>query len=450
MVNQLVRELRQIVGEGGVITDPDMLVRHSTDWTGRFTGQAKAVVRPSSTSEVAEIVMLCRQHSAAIVPQGGNTGMVGGSVPVDEIVLSTARMSGIEPVDCDAQQVTVGAGATLAMVRAHANASRLAYTVDIGSRDTATIGGTIATNAGGLNLLRYGGTREQVVGLEAVLGTGGVVSHLGGLVKDNTGYHLPALLCGSEGTLGVITRARLRLMPFHAHRVAALVGFASTADAVESVTAWRAALDVIDAVELMLEPGMRLVCETFGLRRPFAEPAAAYVLVEVAAHADPTELLASAVSATPTVGDIAVAVDGGQRAALWRYREDHPLAINQLGVPHKLDVTLPASRLVEFLETVGPLVQSIEPAARTWLFGHVGDGNIHVNVTGLPPEDEGVDDIVLNLVSEMSGSISAEHGVGVAKKRWLHLSRSVAEIDAMRAIKHALDPDNILNPRVLF
>jgi len=384
------------------------------------------------------------------VPQGGNTGMVGGGVPLaGELVLDLRRLDHVGEVDVAAKQITVGAGATVEAVQRAAAAAGLRYAVDFGARGTATIGGSIATNAGGINVLRYGGTREQLLGVEAVLGTGEVISRLSGLVKDNTGYHLAGLLCGSEGTLGVVTAARLRLVPSHRHTVTALVAFESVATAIEAVSGWRSSLDVLDAAEIVLHDGVALVASAFGYSLPFEQPCAAHVLVEVSAHSDPTDLLAQAVADATGVVDVAVAHDAARRAVLWRYREEHTAAINTVGVPHKFDVTVPIAGLAEFMATVPAVVRSVEPDAVTWQFGHVGDGNIHVNVTGAAPDADALDEQVYRYVVACGGSISAEHGIGTAKAKWLPMNRSAGELATMRAIKRALDPVGIMNPGVL-
>jgi len=431
-----------------VLTDPSLTASYTVDWTGRFRGDTPAVVRASTTEQVRDVVDVCRRASAAIVPQGGNTGLVGGSVPArDEIVLSLRALDVIDEVDAVAGQVTAGAGATIAALQSAAAAHGWEYGVDWAARDTATVGGSVATNAGGVRVLRHGDTRAQLLGVEAVMADGSVVSHLGGLVKDNTGYHLPSLVCGSEGTLAVVTRARLRLVPRHDERVVALLGFASTGDAVEACGALRRALSSLDAVELFFRDGVALLRDQLGLAPPPFE-APAYLLVECADVVDPSDALAAAVAGLGAI-DVAVANDAARRAALWRYREAHTEAINLIGPPHKLDVTVPAHALADFVASVTPRVLAIAPDARVWLFGHAADGNIHVNITAVDPDDERIDDAVLMLVASMGGSISAEHGIGTAKKRWLHLNRSEPEIAAMRAIKGALDPDGILNPNVL-
>lgn len=445
----LAKRLSAVLGPR-VVTDPEVVASYTTDWTGRFVGRSPAVIRPTTTDDVVTAVEVCRELGVAIVPQGGNTGLVGGSVPLhDEVVMSLRELRGLEEVDQLAGQVTAGAGVTIGRMHQVASGAGWAYGVDLGSRDSATVGGTVATNAGGIHSIRYGDTRAQVVGIEAVLGGGAVVSHLVGLEKDNTGYHLPSLLCGSEGTLGVLTAARLRLFPALPRRTTALVAFADVPAAVRAAAAFRRKLPAIESCELFLATGLELVCSALALPAPFPGRHEAYLLVEVAGHDDPTDALAEATESLEQVEDVVVATDTNRRQALWRYREGHTEAINSLGPPHKLDVTLPATALAEFAGRVPDVVTARAPGAATWLFGHVAAGNLHVNVTGLPPNDDAVDDAVLALVAEMGGSISAEHGIGTAKRRLLHLSRSTAEIEAFRAVKRALDPDGLLNPNVL-
>ncbi len=458
MADDLLRALGHAVGAERVVTDPALRAAHETDWTGRFHGAAAAVVRPGSVAEVAAVVAVCRAHQVGLVVQGGNTGLVGASVPRNgEVVLDLRRFDTVEPVDVAARQVTVGAGVRLADLQRAAAAAGLRYAVDFGARDTATVGGSIATNAGGINLLRFGGTREQVVGIEAVLGTGATVSRLGGLLKDNTGYHLPSLLCGSEGTLGVITRARLRLVPRHAERVTALVGLGSIDEAVAAVVAVRDRVESLEAAEIVLAEGIELVCRSFGWPSPLERSWPAYLLFEAAADHDPADELAAALADVPGVGDMAVATkaDGAtRRDALWRYREHHTLALRGFGPTVKLDVTVPLDAISPFMADLPSVVRAVEPAAHTWLFGHVADGNLHVNITGHRVDDaaqvHALEGAVLERVVALGGCISAEHGIGVLKAPWLHLDRSPDEIATMRAIKRALDPDGVLNPGVLF
>ncbi|MEA2703685.1 MAG: hypothetical protein QOD63_1630 [Actinomycetota bacterium] len=396
------------------------------------------------------MVQVCRAHGAALVPQGGNTGLVGGGVPLaGEVVLSLGRLRRVDDVDGTAGQLTAGAGATLADVHRAAEAGGWAYGVDFASRERATVGGTVATNAGGLRVLRYGDTRAQLLGVEAVLGDGSVISHLGGLVKDNTGYHLSSLLCGSEGTLGVVTAVRLRLVPRADERAVVLLAFDDVGAAVTAAGALRREVRVLEAAELFLAGGLDLVCDVTGLAPPCPRGHVAYLLVEAADRVSPAADLAAAIGSLNDVADVVVAVDAPARAGFWRYREEHAAAVNTLGPPHKFDVTLPGDRLVEFLEAVPATVAALAPSGRIWMWGHAADGNIHVNVTGIDPADGLVDDAVLSLVAGLGGSISSEHGIGTAKRAWLSLNRSPAEIDAFRAVKRALDPDGILNPNVL-
>jgi FAD/FMN-containing dehydrogenase len=366
-----------------------------------------------------------------------------------EVVLDLRRLDALGPVDARSGQTTAQAGVTIARLHAHAHEAGWEYGVDLGARESATVGGTIATNAGGTHVLRYGATRRQVVGVEAVFSDGRIMSRLDGLEKDNTGYDLAGLLCGSEGTLAVIVAARLRLVPRPSHIVVALLAFDGVEAALDAVGSLRRAVDSLRAVELFFQDGLDLVCDRLGLLRPFAARHVAFVLVEAAAGTDPTAELADAIEDLTGVADVAVAGDDRAARDLWRYREAHTEAINLLGPPHKLDVTLPAVQLPAFVSEVRGHVAAVAPEAVVWLFGHAADGNIHVNVTGVDPDDDRVTDAVLRLVARLHGSISAEHGIGTAKRQWLTLVRSSTEIDAFRAIKRALDPDGVLNPHVL-
>ncbi|MGH8887779.1 MAG: FAD-binding oxidoreductase [Egibacteraceae bacterium] len=440
--------LARIVGMAHVLTDPARMAAYETDWTRRWQGRARCVVRPADTGEVTAMLAACHGADAPVVPQGGNTGLVGGGVPRQgEVVLSLTRLDDLEPVDETAAQVTVGAGATLSNVRAHVAPHGLDVGVDLGARDSATIGGMVATNAGGIHMLRHGPMRRQVVGVEAVLADGRVVRRLEGLTKDNTGYDLPGLLAGSEGTLAVITRVRLALVPVPRARVAALLAVEGIEAALFILSRLRR-LPSLEAAEIVWADGVALVCAHTGCPPPFAEPHPAYLLVECSADDDPTEALAETLARTRAVRDAAVAADRQGRQRLWAYRERQGEAINAAGIPHKLDVTLPLGALAAFEREVRDRVA--KAGARAIVFGHLGDGNLHVNVLGPPPDDEAIDEAVLRLAATHGGSISAEHGIGVAKARWLHLTRSEADRAAMAAIKHALDPRGILNPGVIF
>jgi FAD/FMN-containing dehydrogenase len=309
----------------------------------------------------------------------------------------------------------------------------------------------VATNAGGMQVLRNGPMRAQVIGLEAVLANGSVVRRLPGLVKDNTGYHLPSLLAGSEGTLAIITRVRLRLRPLRRRRASALCGVDDTAAAVQVLAALRERLPDLLAAELFFEEGMALVLAHAGIQRPLAEPHPAYLLVEVDGATDPTPQLAAALEAAgEMVRDAVLATDPAGRERLWRIREGHTEAVNAVAVPHKLDVAVSVTRLAAFMDGLGEAVRRVAPDASVITYGHIADGNMHVTVLGPPPEDEAADDAVLQLAIDHGGTISAEHGIGIAKVHWLERDRGAADVAAMRAIKNALDPGGLLNPGVLF
>lgn len=447
---RFVRDLQGVVGPAHVLTDPEVTVGASVDWTGRFQGATPAVIRPGTPAEVAEVVGLSRAAGVALVPQGGNTGLVGGSVPLaGEVVLSTTRFAGVSDLDADAGRLTAGAGTSIADLHAAARIAGWAYGVDWAARDTATVGGSVATDAGGLHVVRHGSTRAQVLGLQAVLGTGAVLDDLGRLEKDATGYDLSGLLCGSEGTLGLITAARLRLVPDLPERALAALGFASWADAVVAVGHLRRRLPGLEAAEAHGAAEAALVARHLGTAPALDPPPAVTALVECAGHEDQVPALAAAVDDLAGVTGAAVAEDGPRRAALWAHRESLTEAISTLGSPHKLDVSLPATALADFADEVAARVTAVSPDAQTWLFGHLGDGNLHVNVTGVAPGDEAVDDAVLGLVLDRHGSISAEHGVGTAKRRWAARQRGEEAMTAMRSVKAALDPDGVLNPNVL-
>jgi FAD/FMN-containing dehydrogenase len=446
----LLAELRDVVGPSNVVDDHDVLSGFTHDWTGRVVGDTAAVVRPGSAVEVAAALAACAQHGHAVVPQGGNTGLVAGSVAFDgAITLSTSRMATVHAVDPLSGTVRAECGAPLAAVQATARAAGLAFGVDLAARGTATVGGMVATNAGGLHVIRHGPMRTQLMGVRAARTTGDVIGQLRALEKDNTGYHWPSILCGSEGTLAVVTDALLRLVPRAEDVAVALFAFATAHDAVAAAALVRQELADVNAIELVTEAGVALVCASLEVPPPFAAPAPFVLLVEAAGARGAVERLADVAASLDGVLDSAVAVDPERRAALWRYREAHTESIARLGPVHKLDVTLPLSGLASFLGDVRAVVNDLRPEAAVWLFGHAGDGNVHVNITGVAPDDDEVDRVVLELVAQRDGSISAEHGIGRAKLAHLHLNRSAADIDAMRAVKRALDPAGILNPGVL-
>ena len=441
-MTSLLRALAGIVGAEHVLTGA-AAAGYGADWTGRFRGQPAAVLRPRDTAEVAAVLALCAGAGLPVVPQGGNTGLVGGGVPGHgEYLLSLARLTGLGPVDPEAGQVTAGAGVTLEQVSAAS--PELDLGVLIASRGSATVGGAVATNAGGVRVLRYGPMRAQLRGIEAVLADGTVLSHLSGLVKDNTGYDYPGLLAGSEGTLAVITAARLRLVPRPRELVTVLAGLPGL-DEVHALA--RRAADTVAGLlsaEFFTAGGLEVLAGRAGLPPPLRRPAPAYLLLEASGPGALDDLAA-------LVGEheAAVAMSAVDRARLWAYRERQPEAAAFLGIPVKLDVAAPAAQWVRLAAEVPGVVTAADPAARVITFGHVADGNVHVNIVPGAPADGRHEDAVFSFVASLGGSISAEHGIGALKARWLPLARSDAERALFTRLRAAFDPAGILNPHVL-
>jgi FAD/FMN-containing dehydrogenase len=436
--------LAAIVGEQHVLQD-DAAAGFSVDWTGRFQGRALAVVRPGDTAEVAAVLTLCTEAGKQVVPQGGNTGLVGGGVPLHgEVVLSLTRLKQLGPVDRDASQVTAGAGVTLA--RVGAADPELDLGIQIASRDSATVGGAVATNAGGVRVLRYGPMRAQLRGIEAVLSDGTVVSHLAGLVKDNTGYDYPSLLAGSEGTLAVITNARLRLVPRPRGGVTVIIG----CDGLEELHALALAavrqVSGLVSAEFFTQAGLEILATRAGLTPPLPRPSSAYLLLDATGPGALDDLADVIGEREAAVGETAE-----DRRRLWSYRERHPEAAGFLGVPIKLDVSVPAAQWTRLAGEAASAVTDVDPGARVITFGHVADGNAHINIVPGPdtPADGRHEDAVFTLVASLGGSISAEHGIGALKARWLDLARTPAEQALFARIRHALDPAGTLNPYVL-
>jgi FAD/FMN-containing dehydrogenase len=461
--------VREVVGTAHCLSDPDLKASYELDWTRRFGGPALAVVRPADTSEVAKVLAACSLFGVAVVPQGGNTGLVGGSVPRHrEAVLSLSRLNRVLSCDPDQGLIVAEAGTTLAAAQARAAEVGCELGIDIASRESATLGGMVATNAGGLHVIAHGPMRARLGGIEVVLADGTIARRLSGLVKDNVGYDLAQIFAGSEGTLGVVTKVAVHLVAIPRFRVTALVGLRgcgqSTADptsrvrsvsevAVGLATRLHRRVDGIDALELVYADGMALVREATGLPAPPDTGADAWLLVQASGGQDPTDMLAEAIEDVRGVTEIAVADEAGARARLWAYRERHTEAIATLGIPHKLDVTLPMNALAGFAGTVrseiATALDTEAPESRVFLFGHVGDGNLHVNVVGPKPEDHRCDDAVFRMVIERGGSISSEHGIGVAKLDFVTSARSPGDLAVMRRVKDALDPGGLLNPGVL-
>jgi len=455
----LIDELIAITGASHVSTDRAVVVGHCTDWTGQLGGLALAVVRPADALQVAAVLSVCVRHGVAVVPQGGNTGLVLGGVPdvhasTPVIIISTVRLNVIESVDELSGQVTVGAGATLGDVQRAACAVGWEYAIDLGARDSATIGGTVATNAGGIHVIAYGMTRAQVTGIQAALPLPSptLIDHLGGLAKDNTGYDLAGALTGSEGTLAIITAVRVKLHRPMGRTSLALIGTDSYDTALRLISSAVRPGIRVRAAELMDRFGLEITLEHLGQSSPLSHEHEVVLLLEIADGGDASGFVADELSERDTV----IAVGAANQEQLWSLRERHTEAYGAfctqrgLAAPHKLDVSIPLARLADCAGLLSDRVSAHPGVVAFGMFGHAGDGNLHVQVCGPAADDESVADMVLRTVAECGGSVSAEHGIGRLKAKWLPLSRSPHEIAVMRAIKAAWDPNGVMNPGVLF
>jgi FAD/FMN-containing dehydrogenase len=422
------------------------------DWRGRFTGAALAVIRPANTAEVAAIVQICHAYRVPLVPQGGRTGLVLGSVPDQSgtaIVLSLRRLNTIREVDPVNRTMTVEAGCILADVQQAAAARNCLFPLSLAAEGSCTIGGNLASNAGGTAVLRYGNSRELCLGLEVVTASGEVWNGLRGLRKDNTGYDLRDLFIGSEGTLGVITGAVLKLYPQPRAVLTALAGVDSPAHALALLSHAQDRCGAsLTGFELMSAYCLDLVAQQFPqLGRPLASPHPYYVLLELSSNESEqhaAQLLESTLD--EQVSDAIVATSMAQATALWQVREHIPLAQAKAGKNIKHDISVPVSRIGQFIETTASQLQSAFPASRLVCFGHLGDGNLHYNVDAPLEHQAAINRIVHDSVDAHGGSISAEHGIGALKTGELARYKSAVELQMMRAIKSALDPHNIMNP----
>jgi FAD/FMN-containing dehydrogenase len=451
VTDDLTDRLAAIVGAGHVSTDPDVLDGRSVDHTGRYRGHAGALVRPGSGDEVAAVLRVCRDTGVFVTVQGGRTSLVAGTVPEhDDVLLSTERLAGIDDVDTVERRVHVGAGATLAAVQRAATAAGLVFGVDLAARDSATVGGMASTNAGGLRTVRYGNMGEQVLGLEVALPDGSLVRRHSEVRRDNTGYDLASLFIGAEGTLGVITGLDLRLHPTPAHRVTAVAGFADLGALIDVGRELRDA-DGIAALELIDARASALTAEHIDIGAPVE--GAWQLLIELAGDTDQTDRLAEALEHAELVGEPAVGVDVNAQQRLWQVREAVAEVLGRYGPPLKFDVSLPLSMIEGFAAAATELVTAHAPNAIPVLFGHVGEGNLHLNLVRCTLDGDREKELystMMTLIADSSGNVSSEHGVGSRKRDYLSMSRTEADIAAMRSVKNAFDPTGYLNPAVLF
>ena len=465
-MSDLIARLQFVVGESNVIIEPDDAAPYLTDWRGNYHGRAIAIVRPASTEEVAAAVKLCAETQTPIVPQGGNTGMVGGGVPDASggaIVLSLKRMNKIRAVNLADNAITVEAGCILQTVQDVARENDRLFPLSLAAEGSCTIGGNLSTNAGGTAVLRYGNARDLVLGIEAVTAEGRIWNGLKALRKDNTGYDLKHLLMGAEGTLGIITAAVLKLYPLPRQTCTAMAAVSTPAAAVDLLTRTQAAMgDRLTGFELMSRVCLDHVVKYFPVTvEPFSAQHAWQVLIELT-DTQPgctlqdqfAEALAPAFE-QGTVLDAVIASSESQARAMWEIRENIPHAEKSRGKSVKHDISVPISRIAEFIAAGDSALQAAFPAAEVICFGHIGDGNLHYNLSfpgavdatnPTPEQSREANRIVYALLDNLHGSISAEHGLGQLKREEITRHKSDVELDMMRAIKRALDPLGIMNP----
>jgi FAD/FMN-containing dehydrogenase len=460
-MSELIASLHRCLGDAYVLTAADDIAPYVTDWRGRYRGEPCCVALPGATDEVAAVVEACAAAGVAIVPQGGNTGLCGGATPMGgEVVVCLKRMNRIRAVDTANNSITVEAGCLLADVQEAARAVNRLFPLSLAAEGSATIGGNLATNAGGVQVLRYGNARELTLGLEVVLAGGRVWNGLRSLRKDNTGYDLKHLFIGAEGTLGLITAATLKLFSLPTHHATAWVAIPDPQAAVDLLGMVREAVgDCLTAFELIDHASLELVIKHVpDARNPLSGDTRWLVLIELSDNRPELEhvLEQALLRATEAgfLGDAVVAKSELQAKALWALRENISEAQRIEGISIKHDIAVPVSRIPDFIEQAGQRLRQSFPDVRIVCFGHIGDGNLHYNLSkpdvlsnsAFIQQTEQVNRIVHDLADEMCGSISAEHGLGQLKRSEVLLYKSTVEMDVMYAIKKALDPQGFLNP----
>lgn len=463
-MSAILDRMAGIVGAKNIVTDADAMVPYLKEWRDLFRGKAQGIVRPGSTAEVAELVKLAVETGAKLVPQGGNTGLVGGQIPIAEgreIILSLQRLDKIRTVDTDGDTMIVEAGVTLKRAQDAAEGAGRLFPLSLASEGSCTIGGNLSTNAGGTAVLAYGNARELCMGLEVVLPDGRIWNGLRQLRKDNTGYDLKDLFIGAEGTLGIITAAVLKLFPLPAARATAFLAVPDPTAALELLNAAKAgAGGTLTTFELMPRMGLDFVLRhAAGARDPLSESSPWYVLMEVSAQSaagldEAVEAFLGEALEKGIVTDAALAGSLTQRADFWKLREMMSEVQTYEGGSIKHDVSVPVHAQPEFLKRAIAVVEAMVPGCRPVPFGHLGDGNIHFNVSQPVGADKAaylarwseMNEAVHAIVTELKGSISAEHGIGRLKRDLLPGVKDPVELDLMRAIKQTLDPKGVLNP----
>jgi FAD/FMN-containing dehydrogenase len=451
-------KLKSLLGPKGFIEDPAEITPHLEEWRGKYHGRTSVMLRPASTADVSAILRICHETNTPVVPQGGNTGLVGGQLPFDgEILLDLSRLRAIRALDKDGASITLEAGVILAEAQKAADDAGLMLPLSMASEGSCMAGGFLSTNAGGVNVLRYGMAREQTLGLEVVLADGTVLDLLRTLRKDNTGYDLKQLFIGAEGTLGVITAAALKLFPKPEMQCTAFLAAPDVASALKILSRLQGATGgSVGAFELTPRYGMELVTKHIpGASDPFAAPSPWYVLCEVSGTPMLKDVFEETLGAALEDGlasDAVIAASEAQRMALWKLRESLSEAEKLEGPSFKHDVAVPVSAQAEFIDKAVAAVARAEPGIKPMVFGHLGDGNLHFNFmiprarADLLDRWDEIAAVVYQVVREFRGTISAEHGIGVMKRAELARSKSPEEIALMRLLKRTLDPKNILNP----
>ncbi len=456
---RFIADLVAIVGETGCVTDEQALEPHVTEWRDVLHGRALAMVLPGTTAQVSEVVKLCASAGVAVVPQGGNTGLCGGAIPDEsgeQLILSLSRLDRIRSIDPEDFSMVAEAGCILATLQEQARAVDRYFPLSLSAEGSCQIGGNLATNAGGINVIRYGSARQQVLGLEVVLADGSIIEGLRSLHKDNAGYDLKQLFIGSEGTLGIITAATLKLYPIPDDTTTLLVTLPDAGSAVTLLARMRAGLgDRIESFELISRFALDLVDRHIaGATLPFKPSGDWFVLTDIAVGDDEDKLeglLGDAFEDSLLV-DAVIAKNIAEAEQLWRVRHAISEAQKHEGPSIKHDISVPVGHMQLFLQRCADRLQQLEPSVRPVIFGHVGDGNLHYNLT--VPEELAADTnrvslitkTLYDVVAELGGSFSAEHGVGVTKRAWLEQYRGATEVVLMRRLKHALDPKGLLNP----
>ncbi len=455
--------LQNIVGASHVLTDPSLFAGALVEPRGLYHGKALALVRPAAPKEVAAVATLCNAARVGMVPQGGDTGLVGGQIPDmsgEEIIVSTQRLRAVREVDIDANVMICESGVTLAEARTAAHAADRLFPLSLASEGSCTIGGNISTNAGGVTVIAYGNTRDLVTGVEAVLADGRIVNALSKLRKDNTGYDVKSLFVGAEGTLGIVTAASLRLFPNPRARATAFVGLKSPEDALVLLRIVRERLGgAITSFELIGRNAYDIALRHGGARAPLSGAHDWYVLIEASSQAPGgfDEAFAGALEAALEQGvieDAAIASSLEQRAAFWQLRECLSEAQGKEGGSIKHDVSVEVGRVPAFIREATPAVEAFAPGARVVAFGHLGDGNIHFNVSQPVGGDKqafldrwnGMNEIVHGIIARLGGSYSAEHGIGQLKRALLARWKDPVSLAMMRQMKATLDPNGVMNP----